>query len=155
MASCTIALPHAGVALPIADEKEVWLMEIFGPGADWTPSGGRPGGVWCAQRIPDGEVGCSANRSRIGEVDLANSDHFLASPNIFSLAETLGFWEKGKPFVWSEVYGVPGSRENFLREWRALSLAAPSLGLEVDGRSAGGHVSVLGQARQADHGVRR
>jgi dipeptidase len=125
--------PHAGVALPIADEKEVWLMEIFGPGTDWTASSGRPGGVWCAQRIPDGEVGCTANRSRIGPVDVANSDRFLASPNLYSLAETLGFWEKGKPFVWSEVYGGPGSRENFLREWRALSLAAPSLGLKVTG----------------------
>jgi dipeptidase len=123
----------AGVALPIADEKEVWLMEIFGPGADWTPSSSRPGGVWCAQRISDGEVGCSANRSRIGKVDLNNSDSFMASPNISSLAETLGFWEKGTPFVWSEVYGAPGSRENSLREWRALSLVAPSLGLTVTG----------------------
>jgi dipeptidase len=125
--------PHAGVALPIADEKEVWLMEIFGPGPDWTSSSGRPGGVWCAQRIGDGEVGCSANRSRIGRVDLANPDRFLASRNIFSLAESLGFWEQGKPFVWSEVYGTPGGRENSLREWRALSLVAPSLGLAVTG----------------------
>jgi dipeptidase len=125
--------PHAGVALPIADEKEIWLMEIFGPGADWTSSSGRPGGVWCAQRIPDGEAGCSANRSRIGSVDLANSDCFMASPNIFSLAESLEFWEPGKPFVWSEVYGAPGGRENSLREWRALSLVAPSLGLAVTG----------------------
>jgi len=125
--------PLAGVSLPIADEKEVWLMEIFGPGADWTASSGRPGGVWCAQRIPDGEVGCSANRSRIGKVDLANSDCFLASPNLFSLAETLGFWEKSTPFVWSEVYGAPGGRENSLREWRALSLLAPSLGLTATG----------------------
>lgn len=125
--------PHAGVALPIADEKEVWLMEIFGPGADWTASSDRPGGVWCAQRVPDGEVGCTANRSRIGKVDLANSDRFLASPNIFSLAQTLGFSEKGRPFVWSEVYGGPGGRENSLREWRALSLVAPSLGLTATG----------------------
>ena len=125
--------PHAGVALPIADEKEVWLMEIFGPGADWTTSSGRPGGVWCAERIPDGEVGYSANRSRIGEVDLTNSDRFMASPNIFSLAESLGFREKGKPFVWNEAYGDPGSRENCLREWRALSLVAPSLGLVATG----------------------
>jgi dipeptidase len=125
--------PHAGVALPIADEKEVWLMEIFGPGADWTASSGRPGGVWCAQRIPDGEVGCTANRSRIGKVDLADAERFLASPNVFSLAEALGFWEKSKPFVWSEVYGGPGSRENCLREWRALRLVAPSTGLAATG----------------------
>jgi len=133
--------PHAGVALPIADEREVWLMEIFGPGEDWTPTSGRPGGVWCAQRIPDDEVGCSANRSRIGKVDLENSDCFLASRNIFSLAESLGFWDKGKSFVWNEVYGTPGNRENSLREWRVLSLLAPSLGLEATGDPLGDRYS--------------
>jgi dipeptidase len=125
--------PMAGVALPIADSREAWLMEIFGPGSDWTPQSGKPGGVWAAQRIPDGEVGCSANRSRIGKMDLADVDHFLASPNVFTLAQELGFWRKGEPFVWHEVYGMPGGRENCLREWRALSLAAPSLHLKATG----------------------
>ncbi|MBI4664685.1 MAG: C69 family dipeptidase [Verrucomicrobia bacterium] len=128
--------PSAGVALPIADGDEIWLMEIFGPGSEWTPDCGRPGGVWCAQRIPDGEVGCTANRSRIGAIDLNDSDHFLASKNIFSLAEGLGFWKSGAPFIWSDVYGGPGDRSNSLREWRALSLAAPSLGLKFTGNPA-------------------
>jgi dipeptidase len=125
--------PSAGVALPIADGREVWLMEIFGPGKDWTPESGRAGGVWCAQRIPDGEVGCSANRSRIGAVNLNAPDLFLASTNIFSLAEDLGFWKPGTRFLWHEVYGEPGDRSNSLREWRALSLVAPSLGLRATG----------------------
>ena len=125
--------PHAGVALPIADGKEAWLMEIFGPGEEWTANSGKPGGVWCAQRIPDGEIGCSANRSRIGKVDLKNPDMFMMSPNIHSLAEELGIWKKGEPLVWHDVYGGPGSTYNSLREWRALSLAAPSLGLQVTG----------------------
>lgn len=128
--------PKAGVALPIADDTEIWLMEIFGPGEGWTPGSGKPGGVWCAQRIPDGEVGCSANRSRIGEVNLDDSDHFMASTNIFSLAEDLEFWNPEKPFVWYEVYGGPGSKYNSLREWRALSLAAPSLALKATGDPA-------------------
>jgi len=125
--------PHAGVALPIADDKEVWLMEIFGPGEEWTADSGKPGGLWCAQRIPDGEVGCSANRSRIGKVDLENRDMFMTSPNIHSLAEELGIWKRGDPFVWHDVYGGPGSNYNSLREWRALSLAAPSLKLQATG----------------------
>jgi dipeptidase len=125
--------PHAGVALPIADDKEVWLMEIFGPGQEWTADSGKPGGVWCAQRIPDGEIGCSANRSRIGKVDLKNHDMFITSPNIHSLAEELGIWKKGEPFVWHDAYGGQGSTYNSLREWRALSLAAPSLKLQVTG----------------------
>ena len=121
--------PHAGVALPIADDKEAWLMEIFGPGEKWTPDSGKPGGVWCARRIPDGQVGCSANRSRIGKVDLQNHDMFMASPNIHSLAEEIGFWKNGEPFVWHDVYGGQGGIYNTLREWRALSLVAPSLNL--------------------------
>ncbi|MBC8471709.1 MAG: C69 family dipeptidase [Planctomycetes bacterium] len=125
--------PNAGVALPIADDKEVWLMEIFGPGQAWTANSGKPGGVWCAQRIPDGEIGCSANRSRIGKVDLKNPDMFMTSPNIHSLAEELGIWKRSDPFVWHDVYGDPGSSYNSLREWRALSLAAPSLSLQVTG----------------------
>ncbi len=128
--------PHAGVALPIADDKEAWLMEIFGPGEKWTPDCGRPGGVWCAQRIPDGQVGCSANRSRIGKVDLQNRGMFMASGNIHSLAEQLGIWKRGEPFVWHDVYGGEGGRYNSLREWRALSLVAPSLGLQPPGDPA-------------------
>ena len=129
--------PHAGVALPIADDKEAWLMEIFGPGKDWTVDSGRPGGVWCAQRVLDGQVGCSANRSRIGKVDLDQRDMFMASSNIHSLAEEIGLWKRGKPFVWHDVYGDPGSTYNSLREWRALSLAAPSLGLQFTGDPLG------------------
>ncbi|MHC4565116.1 MAG: C69 family dipeptidase, partial [Planctomycetota bacterium] len=125
--------PHAGVALPIADDKEAWLMEIFGPGEKWTPESGKLGGAWCAQRIPDGEVGCSANRSRIGKVDMENRDMFIASANIYSLAEELGIWKRSEPFVWHDVYGGPGGAYNALREWRALSLAAPSLGLKPPG----------------------
>jgi len=127
--------PGAGVALPIADDRGIWLMEIFGPGEDWTPGSGKPGGVWCAQRIPDGQVGCSANRSRIAEVDLDDRDHFIASANVFSLAEDLGFWKPGQPFVWHDVYAGRGGRQNSLREWRALSLAAPSLKLEAPSES--------------------
>jgi dipeptidase len=111
-------------------------MEIFGPGGDWTPESGKPGAVWCAQRVPDGQIGCSANRSRIGLVDMDDTDHFMASPNIRSLADDLGWCVLDQPLVWSEVYGGPGDRTNSLREWRALSLVAPSLGLKVTGDAA-------------------
>ncbi len=125
--------PAAGCAIPVVDEKEAWIMEIFGPGKDWTPASGKPGAVWCAQRVPDGEVTCNANRSRIGEVDLGRPDFFMASPNIFSLAEELGLWKPERPFIWYEAYGTTGGRGNSLREWAALDSLAPSLGLEATG----------------------
>jgi dipeptidase len=125
--------PDAGCAIPVVGKKEAWIMEIFGPGEGWTPGSGKPGAVWCAQRVPDGEATCNANRSRIGEVNLDSSDDFMASPNIYSLAEELGLWKPGKPFIWYEVYGTTGGRANSLREWAALNSLAPSLCLEVTG----------------------
>jgi dipeptidase len=57
----------------------------------------------------------------------------MMSENIYSLAQELGLWKEDDPFVWYDVYGDPGSTYNSLREWRALSLAAPSLGLKATG----------------------
>jgi len=125
--------PDAGCAIPVVDKKEAWIMEIFGPGGDWTPGSGKPGAVWCAQRVPDGEATCNANCSRIGEVNLDSHDDFMASPNIYTLAEELGLWKPGKPFIWHEVYGVTGGRANSLREWAILNSLAPSLRLEATG----------------------
>ncbi|NOR34983.1 MAG: peptidase C69, partial [Bacteroidales bacterium] len=55
-----------------------------GSGDDWTPGSGKPGAVWCAQKIPNGHVGVSANRSRIGKIDLNNTDFFMGSPKATS-----------------------------------------------------------------------
>lgn len=125
--------PDAGCAVPVVDKKEAWIMEIFGPGKDWVPGSGKPGAVWCAQRVPDGEITCNANRSRIGEVDPDDPDHFLVSSNVHSLAEQLGLWEPGTPFLWYEVYGLPGGRANSLREWAAFFRLAPSRWFEATG----------------------
>jgi dipeptidase len=125
--------PEAGCAIPVVDGKEAWMMEIFGPGKDWTPGSGKPGAVWCAQRVPDGEVTCNANRSRIGEVKPDSRGDFMASANIYSLAEQLGLWKPGTPLIWYEAYGTAGQRGNSLREWAALNRLAPSLRLEATG----------------------
>jgi dipeptidase len=123
-----------GECLTVTDPNEVWQFEIMGPGPLWTPASGKPGAVWVAQRIPDGEVGVSANRARIGEIDLNNKDYFMASSNIFTLGEELGFYDsKGsKPFSFYEVYAPKDSFYNRRREWRVLSLVAPSLNLDPD-----------------------
>ena len=125
--------PTAGTMIPIADRDEVWMMEIFGPGDRWTPGDGTPGAVWCAQRIPDDEVGFNTNRSRIGLVDLSKPDFFIASSNIHSLAEELGLWKHGEPFVWHEVYGVPFDRWSCLREWAFMNRLCPSLKVKATG----------------------
>lgn len=127
--------PVDGEQISIADGREAWSMEIFGPGGKWRPESGEPGAIWCAQRIPDGHVGISANRSRIGVINLDDPDTFLASPNVTSLAQRNGWWDPASdgPFDWSEAYapGVPPG--TLIREWRAFDLVAPSLELSPEG----------------------
>ena len=117
-----------GECLTIADSREVWHFEIMGATKKYV------GAVWAAVRIPDDHVGVSANVSRIGELDLNNPDYYMASENVYSLAEEMGWWnpKSKKTFKFYEVYG--GKQKNFwtLREWRVLSLTAPSLNLDPD-----------------------
>ena len=117
----------AGEALTIADPHEVWVLEIVGPGKE------QVGAVWAAQRVPDDHVSVVANSARIGELDLANSDYFMASKNVHEVATAKGYWDprSGKPFRFYEAYN-PDGRFGFAstrREWRVLSMLAPSLEL--------------------------
>ena len=87
----------AGEALTIADPREVWLMEIVGPGKDVV------GAVWVARRVPDDHVSVVANAARIGEIDLAKpgkdigviSEHVQNGP---SLIRNLPQWQQTDAF---------------------------------------------------------
>lgn len=117
-----------GECLTIADKNEVWHFEVVGPGE------GKVGAVWVAQRVPDDHIAVNANASTIKKIDLKNSDYFMASDNIFTVAKAYGWWKEGEPFVWNAVY-APKSRLSLAsrrREWRVLSLAAPSLHLDAN-----------------------
>ncbi len=128
-----------GEMLAIADTQEVWIFEIMPVGPLWTPESGKPGAVWAAQRVPDDHVSVCPNESRIGEIDLANKDFFMASPNAVSLAVDLGFYDpkSGKPFNWKRAYSpVEGSAASsnggIQRLWRFFDLAAPSQNLKTE-----------------------
>ncbi|MBK8979214.1 MAG: C69 family dipeptidase [Planctomycetes bacterium] len=119
----------AGECLTIADTEEVWHFEIVGPGA------GEVGSIWVAQRVPDGHVSVNANASRIRQVDLADPDHFLGSPGLLTVARERGYWDPAKgPFEFCYAYAPEGrtSMAARRREWRVLSLLAPSLELHPD-----------------------
>ncbi|MEN6458770.1 MAG: C69 family dipeptidase [Thermoguttaceae bacterium] len=118
-----------GEALTVADTREVWLLEIVGPGKDAV------GGAWAAQRVPDDHVSVVANGSRIEEIDLGNPDFFMASKNVRKLAERKGYWnpKSGQPFRFCDAYS-PESRLEVAttrREWRVFDLLAPSLHLSA------------------------
>jgi dipeptidase len=114
-----------GECLTVADPKEVWQFEIMGAGL------GRPGAVWAAVRIPDDEVGISANIPRISELDLKNPDRYMASDNVLSLAEQKKWWDpqSGEPFKFWKAYGG-GEKAFSTREYYVLSSVAPSLKLD-------------------------
>ncbi len=117
-----------GEVLTIADKNEVWHFEVVGPGK------GKTGAVWVAQRVPDDHLGVNANASTIKEIDLKNKDFFMASKNIYTVAEEFGWWSKksGEPFRFNHIY-APHSRTSVAsrrREWRILSIVAPSLHLD-------------------------
>jgi dipeptidase len=115
-----------GECFTFADPNETWHFEILGPGA------GKIGAVWAAVRIPDDHVGVSANASRIRQIDLDDKDNFMASDNVFSLAEEMGWWDPagGEPFEFCYAYADRNKMTSRRREWRVLSLVAPSLGLD-------------------------
>lgn len=115
-----------GECFTFADPNEVWHFEILGPGK------GRIGAVWAAVRIPDDHVGVSANAHRIRQIDLKDPERYMASDNVFSLAQEMGWWDprSGTPFEFCYAYADRTSLYCRRREWRVLSLLAPSLKLD-------------------------
>lgn len=115
-----------GECLTIADKKEVWHLEIVGPGK------GKVGAVWAAQRVPDDHVAVNANASTIKEIDPGNADYFMASGNVYALAREMGWWNESESFRFNYAY-APHSRTSLAarrREWRVFDLLAPSLELD-------------------------
>ncbi|MBN2199327.1 MAG: C69 family dipeptidase [Candidatus Aminicenantes bacterium] len=123
----------SGEMLAVSDPNEIWIFEIMPVGPLWTPQSGKPGAVWCAQRVPDDHVSVCPNESRIGEIDLEDKDHFMASPNAVSYAVDNKWYDpqSGRPFNWKRAYSpnevsaasTQGSR---VRMWRFFDLVAPS-----------------------------
>ncbi len=114
----------SGECITIADPKEVWQMEILGEGPD------KVGGVWAAQRIPDDHVGIAANICRIGEINLSDTNYYLASENVFEVAKKMEFGDGKKPFRFWEAYS--GRKPFAIREYYVLSTLAPSLNLDFE-----------------------
>jgi dipeptidase len=116
----------SGECITIADPKEVWHFEIFGAGPL------EIGAVWAAARIPDDHVGVSANIPRISELNLNDSDNYMASENVFALAEEMGWWDpnSGETFKFWKAYS--GRQPFSTREFFILSTMAPSLNLDSE-----------------------
>jgi len=125
-------LPSCGYdaeALCIADPNEMWVLEVFSVGKDWSPQTGKPGAIWAAQRVPDDHVMIVPNASRIREIHLDKSEWFMASENYMQIAIDHGWYDPaaGKPFIWQEAYAPPPTEGNMSRVWWFHKTFAPSL----------------------------
>ena len=99
--------------LVIGDTGEIWIIEFFSVGNDWDPESGEPGAIWVAQRVPDDHALVVANWSIIKEVDEADTENFMFSPNYKQFAIDKGWYDPNgsMPFILNEVYAP------ILREW--------------------------------------
>jgi dipeptidase len=110
--------------ITLADPKEVWQLEISGSGK------GKPSAIWCAERVPDDHVGVAANIPRISVIDFKNSDYFMYSSDLQSVAKKLGYWDGKEPLKFWKIIG--GSKPFAIREYYILSTLAPGLKLSFD-----------------------
>lgn len=110
--------------ITFADPKEVWQFEIAGSGK------GKPSAIWCAERIPDENIGICANIPRISIVDFKNHDFFMYSTDLQNVAKKLGYWDGKEQLKFWKV--INGKKPFSIREFYVLSTLAPSLKLSFD-----------------------
>lgn len=133
-------LPSCGPeseCLTIADPENVWILELFSVGKNWTPESGKPGVIWAAQRVPDDHIAMIPNWSIIKEIDLSKPGEYRASSNYQTVAIENGWYspQSGKPFVWQEAY-CPTPREFATnRFWLFANTFAPSMKLIPERRT--------------------
>ncbi len=110
--------------ITIADPKEVWQLEIAGSGK------GKASAIWCAERIPDENVGICANIPRISDIDFNNPDLFMYSTDLKNVSKKLGYWDGKEPFKFWKI--INGKKPFSIREFYVLSTLAPSLNLSFE-----------------------
>ncbi|OQR96490.1 peptidase [Thraustotheca clavata] len=120
-------------ALGISDRfGEMWIFHVLtGPK--------NASAVWAAQRVPDGHVTAVANTFAIRNMDLNDTENFMASSNVVSFAEEMGWYNASHgPFDFTAAYGpemIKGFSDSLLalysgrRLWRIFDYFVPSLKL--------------------------
>ena len=116
-----------GETLVFADPEEAWVIEIC---SSLDEADG--GGLWVAQKIPDGEVFVAANEFRIREIVAGNPDQ-IYSKDLFTKLEEAGVWSPANGTLdWLEAvsYGeYAHPYYSLMRVWRIQDRLAPSLNL--------------------------
>ena len=120
-----------GETFSIGDTKEAWIMEMIGMGP------GRKGAVWVAVKVPDGYIACHANKARISQFPLSNTQECVYSGNVMSFAAEKGYFNPnaGAIFSFCDTYcPATPSNKRFAdtRVWSIFRRAAPSQNFSPD-----------------------
>ena len=105
----------SGRTYTIADKNEAWMFAVV------------RGKQWLARRIPDNQVAYIPNYYTIKEIDLNDSENFLASKELIAYAEKRGWFKSGTdgPFNFSKVYSSERnlkSMSNIGRMWIGVKM---------------------------------
>ncbi|MFW6224586.1 MAG: dipeptidase, partial [Bacteroidota bacterium] len=112
----------SGESFSIADENEVWVMEMIGKG------GKEKGAVWVARLIPDGYVSAHANQARITTFPVQKENDWFNkkqttfhSPDVIDFARDMKYYDgKDEEFSFSDTYApvdFGGARFCEIRVW--------------------------------------
>lgn len=116
-----------GESFSIADQKEVWVMDLIGKGTKMVNGKNvRKGIVWVARRVPDGYICAHANQARISTFPLDDLENCLYAPDVITFARQMGWFDgQDKDFSFCDTYApldFSGMRACESRAWSALNI---------------------------------
>lgn len=125
-------LAGSAESLSVVDGEEAWVMHVM-------PDDSGASAIWAAARLEEGHAAVVPNVFVIREIPLdeleqAAAPSFLLSETAREVAARLDLWRPGTPFDFAAIFSAGEPRPFYCgrRQWRALSLFAPSLGLPAE-----------------------
>lgn len=115
----TYGYASTGESFSIADQSELWIMELIGKGRK------ELGAVWVARKVPDGYVSGHANQARITTFPLDDLENTMYSSDVISFARKNGLFDgEDSEFSFSDIYDpvtFEGARFCEARVWSYFS----------------------------------